>query len=225
MKILLVLAVLAAAAPARAESRAGTVALGLTGGAGLPLGTRMVRDNSRVGPDYGVTVRYGLEDSLDAAFSYDSVQMFRNRHTRLEPYLASLIRSFDLGGRWSPALRLGAGPVIVHGARSGNLPPYTSFAVRAGTGVEFSLAPNLALGCWADPLPASLPRVDARILEPRALQRAHPEPGSPGRSSPGRVPGRRKSRPRRSAGSREPREPRQRQEPGRSPPGWERADR
>ncbi len=155
MKTLLALAVLAAAAPARAEGRAGTLAVSLNGGAAVPLGTAMVRDNSRLGPDYGATVRYGLSDSMDVAFSYDSVQMYKNRHTRLEPYLASLIRSFDLGGRWSPSLRLGGGPVVVHEGRPGRLPPYTSFAVRAGGGAEYALTPGVALGGWVDYLLAA----------------------------------------------------------------------
>lgn len=155
MKTLLALAVLAAAAaPLRAEGRAGTLAVGLSGGAAVPLGTTMVRDNSKTGPDYGFAVRYGVSDSLDAAFSYDSVQMYKRRHTRLEPYLASLIRYFDLGRRWSPALRLGAGPVVVHEALPGSL-SYTSFAVRAGAAAEYALCSDLSLGAWADYLLAA----------------------------------------------------------------------
>ncbi len=156
MKTLLALTALAAlAAPLRAEGRAGTVALGLSGGAAVPLGTTMVRDNSKLGPDYGVSVSYGLSEDLDAALSFDSVRMYKNQHTRLEPVLASLVKSFDLGRRWSPALRLGAGPVVIREAASRNVQPYTSFAVRAGGGVEYALTPSLALGGWADYLLAA----------------------------------------------------------------------
>ncbi|MBI3298413.1 MAG: hypothetical protein HYZ75_09640 [Elusimicrobia bacterium] len=159
---LIVLAALLAAAPVRADDRAGLVSLSLSAGAAAPLGGATVRRNAKLGPGCGGAVSLALSESWDAAFSYDSLNMFKTRRLRLEPFLLSATRSWRGAGYWTPAVRFGAGPVIVHQARPRDTDSQTSFAVRTGLGVDYSLTPDLGLAAWADYLFAARSNSDSR---------------------------------------------------------------
>ena len=169
MKSIAWLCVLLAAAPAAAQSRTGEVSLSLSGGGAAPLGPKTVRRSAGVGSDFGAAVRCGLSEHFDAALSYDSVNMRKARALRLEPFLLSLIHSYRLGGFWTPAWRIGAGPVIVHEARPRDTQAQSSFAVRAGLGADYSLTPDLGLGTWADYLFAARSNSDSREVHAATL--------------------------------------------------------
>ncbi|MDE2292358.1 MAG: hypothetical protein KGL53_09770 [Elusimicrobia bacterium] len=140
------LALLLCAAPAAA----GPLSLSLDTGAGLPLGSSQVRRDSQVGPTLEGMLRWGFSKDLDAALSYGSVQMYKTRHTRLEPFLLSLIRSWGPRAGWTPEARLGAGTAVVHDARADQAGSYATFALRSGAGLERALGPRAAVGAWAD---------------------------------------------------------------------------
>lgn len=150
----LALAVLAAA-PASAAGRAGLVSLSLHGGAAQPLGTAWVKERTKLGPNYGGAVHFGLSDHFEAEISFDSVRMYKTRQVRVDTAIASLAHYYDLGGRLSPAMRLGVGPAVVHNARPDGVPNHNTFAARVGGGADYRWTDRISTGLWADYLLAA----------------------------------------------------------------------
>lgn len=169
MKSITLLAILLAVAPASAQDRTGLVSVSLSGGGAFPLGPKTVRRSAGIGTDFGAAVRYGLSERYDLAFSYDSLNMRKARSLRVEPVLISFIRSYRRGGFWTPAWRIGAGPVIVHEARPLDTRSQSSFAVRTGLGADYSFTPDLGLGAWADYLFAAHSNSDSREVHAATL--------------------------------------------------------
>lgn len=162
MKTLALCAAILAAVPASAADRTGEVSLGLSGGAGFPFGTKSVRENSKIGPDYGFSIGYGLSEHFEGAFSYDTVRMSETRPVRVDPWLFSLVHAYDHGGYWMPMARVGAGMAVVHGTRPLDLKSYSTLAARTGLGFEYRLTPAVGLGAWADYLFAARANRDTR---------------------------------------------------------------
>lgn len=162
MKTLALFAALLAAAPASASDRTGDLSLGLSGGAALPLGAKSVKENAKLGPDYGVSLSYGLSEHFEASLSYDSVQMHKTRPVRVEPWLFSIVHTYDHGGYWMPIVRVGAGTAVVHGTRPLDLQSYSTLAARAGAGFEYRLTPAVGLGAMLDYLYAARANHDTR---------------------------------------------------------------
>lgn len=150
----LALAVLAAA-PASAAGRAGLISLSLHGGAAQPLGTKWVKERTKLGPNYGGAVHFGLSDHFEAEISYDSVRMYKTRQVRIDTAIASLAHYYDLGGRLSPAMRIGVGPAVVHNARPDGVPNHNTFAARVGGGADYRWTDRISTGLWADYLVAA----------------------------------------------------------------------
>lgn len=155
MKNFALLAALLAAAPASAAGRAGVLSFSLEGGAAQPLGTAWVRQNTKLGPNYGGSLHYGLSDHFEGMLSFDSVRMFKTRQVRVDTALVSLAHYYDLGNGLSPAVRLGLGPATVYNARPDRMPSHNTFAVRFGGGVDYKLCDRFSTGFWADYLVAS----------------------------------------------------------------------
>lgn len=144
-----------AAAPASAAGRAGLVSLSLHGGAAQPLGTAWVKERTKLGPNYGGAVHFGLSDHFEAEISYDSVRMYKTRNVRIDTAIASLAHYYDLGGRLSPVMRLGVGPAVVHNARPDGVPNHNTFAARLGGGADYRWTDRISTGLWADYLVAA----------------------------------------------------------------------
>lgn len=155
MKTIALLASLLAAAPACAAGRAGVVSLSLNGGAAQPLGTAWVRERTKLGPAFGGAVHFGLSEHVELALSYDSLRMYKTRQVLIDTALASLVHYYDLGGRLSPAMRLGVGPAVVHNARPDGVPNHNTFAARVGAGLDYKLTERYSTGLWADYLVAA----------------------------------------------------------------------
>lgn len=161
MKTIALLAALFAAAPAWAgggaprAGRAGVVSFSLNGGAAQPLGTAWVKERAKLGPAYGGAVHLGLSDHFEATLSYDSVRMYKTRHVRVDAALASLVHYYDLGGGFSPAVRLGVGPAVVYDARPDGVPNHNTFAARFGGGADYKVCERISTGFWADYLLAA----------------------------------------------------------------------
>ncbi|TBR24485.1 porin family protein [bacterium] len=155
MKNIALFAALFAAAPASAAGRAGVLSFSLEGGAAQPLGTAWVRQNTKLGPNYGGSLHYGLSDHFEGMLSFDSVRMFKTRQVRVDTALVSVAHYYDLDGGFSPAVRLGVGPAVVYNARPDRLPSHNTFAVRFGGGLDYKLCDRLSTGLWADYLVAS----------------------------------------------------------------------
>lgn len=162
MRSLALFAALLAAAPAMAADRTGDISLGLSGGAALPLGAKSVKENAKLGPDYGVSVGIGLSEHFEGSFSYDSIHMHKTRPVRVEPWLFSLVHCYDRGGYWMPIVRIGAGTAVVRGTRPLDLQSYATLALRAGTGFEYRLTPAVGLGAMVDYLYAARANRDTR---------------------------------------------------------------
>ena len=139
MKTTALFAALLAAAPASAAGRAGLLSLSLEGGAAQPLGSAWVKQNTKLGPNYGGALHYGLSDHFEGMLSFDSIRMYQTRQVRVDTALVSLAHYHDLGGGFSPAVRLGIGPAVVYNARPDRLPSHNTFAVRLGGGVDYKL--------------------------------------------------------------------------------------
>lgn len=140
---------------ADAAGRAGLVSLSLHGGAAQPLGTAWVKERTKLGPNYGGAVHFGLSDHFEAEVSFDSVRMYKTRQVRIDTAIASLAHYYDLGGRLSPAMRLGIGPAVVHNARPDGVPNHNTFAARVGGGADYRWTDRISTGLWADYLLAA----------------------------------------------------------------------
>lgn len=155
MKTIALLAALCSAASASAADRSGVISLSLNGGAAQPLGSAWVKERTKLGPSYGGAVHLGLSEHFEGTLSYDSIRMYKTRQVRIDTVLASLVHYYDLGGRLSPAMRLGVGPAVVHNARPDRVPNHNTFAARIGGGFDYKLCERFSTGLWADYLVAA----------------------------------------------------------------------
>lgn len=149
MKTLTLLAALACAVPAAAAGRAGVLSLSGHGGAAQPLGTKWVKERAETGPSFGGAVHYGLSDHFEGTLAYDTLRMYETGRVKVDAVTANLVHYYDLGAL-SPAVRLGAGPAVVYGARRDGVPNHNTFVARLGLGADYRLTERLSTGFWAD---------------------------------------------------------------------------
>lgn len=119
----------------------GRLGVGVQGGVAIPLGQESVRDEGSSGVGLGGQVRYGVTRNVEAALSYDNLDMDLSQDTRVEPVILSGIYNFTPDRKWTPLVEagLGAGSSIQSGS-------FDNFAAKAALGLDYFVGTNVAIG-------------------------------------------------------------------------------